>query len=35
MLLICSKKDPQGQQSKADFQHKKLVEKMKEIDPAA
>jgi hypothetical protein len=27
--------DPQGQQSKADYQHEKLMEKIKEIDPTA
>jgi hypothetical protein len=27
--------DPQGQQSKADYQHEKLMEKIKEIGPTA
>jgi hypothetical protein len=25
--------DPQGQQSTADYQHEKLMEKIKEVDP--
>jgi hypothetical protein len=36
-VKICRDADPQGQtaQSKADYQHEKLMEKIKEIDPTA
>ena len=34
-VKICRDSDPQGQQSKADYQHQILIEKIKELDPNA
>lgn len=34
-VKICKDSDPQGQQSKADYQHQILIEKIKELEPNA
>jgi hypothetical protein len=34
-IKICRDSDPQGQQSKADYQHQVLIEKIQELDPNA
>ena len=34
-VKICRDSDPTGQQSKADYQHQVLIDKIKDIDPTA